>query len=63
MSPFTKRGQHSMGASRLPSSGSPLCQDMAAATGVRSVVSPGSGLSEVLAMGIRSAALDVSVAP
>src|SRR4051812_1500872 len=43
--------------------GSPLCQDTAAGTGVRSVVSPGSGLSEVLAVGIRSAALDVSVAP
>lgn len=48
---------------RVIGNGSPLCQDTAAGTGVRSAVSPGSGLSEVLAMGIRSAALDVSVAP
>ena len=39
-------------------SGSPLCQDTTAETGVRSFSSPGSDCSEVLAMGIRSAALD-----
>jgi hypothetical protein len=39
-------------------SGSPLCQGAVAGTGVGSFSSPGSDCSEVLAMGIRSAALD-----
>jgi hypothetical protein len=39
-------------------SGSPLCQGATVRTGVGSWLSPGSDCSEVLAMGIRSAALD-----
>jgi hypothetical protein len=38
--------------------GSPLCHDATTAFGVGARASPGSDCSEVLAMGIRSVALD-----
>jgi hypothetical protein len=51
-------GRKNFGSCKSSGSGSPLCQDTTARSGVGSWASPGSDCSEVLAMGIRSVALD-----